>query len=69
MRQRLKLGLCFYSDSEAIFLDEPTTNLDSKSIDWYRQQIELLPKDILVLVCSNREIEYEFCTENIFLSP
>lgn len=58
MRQRLKLGLAFYSTSEILFLDEPTTNLDRKSVDWYQQQREQLPKDTLVIIASNQEHEY-----------
>ncbi len=65
MRQRLKLGLAFYSTADAIFLDEPTTNLDRKSVDWYQQQREQLPKDTLVIIASNQEHEYPASAEKI----
>jgi len=32
MKQRLKLGLCFFSDSPLMLLDEPTSNLDKREI-------------------------------------
>jgi ABC-type multidrug transport system ATPase subunit len=32
MRQRLKLGLAFYSNCRALFLDEPTTNLEENQL-------------------------------------
>ena len=58
MRQRLKLGLAFYSQTEMLFLDEPTTNLDKKAIAWYQQQLAALPAETLVLIASNQEHEY-----------
>jgi ABC-type multidrug transport system ATPase subunit len=65
MRQRLKLGLAFYSASDAIFLDEPTTNLDRQSVDWYQQHRENLPKETLVIIASNQEHEYPASAEKI----
>lgn len=58
MKQRLKLGLAFYSQADALFLDEPTTNLDRKSIEWYQRHREQLPDKTLVLIASNQEHEY-----------
>ncbi|HRG78912.1 MAG TPA: ATP-binding cassette domain-containing protein [Cyclobacteriaceae bacterium] len=58
MKQRLKLGLTFYSQADALFLDEPTTNLDRKSIEWYHRHREQLPDKTLVLIASNQEHEY-----------
>jgi ABC-type multidrug transport system ATPase subunit len=65
MRQRLKLGLAFYSEGSALFLDEPTTNLDKKSIAWYWHQLNNLPKEILVIIASNQEQEYPQTAEKI----
>lgn len=58
MRQRLKLALAFYSDCELLFLDEPCTNLDKKSIEWYHTQLNQVATETLVFVASNQEIEY-----------
>jgi len=58
MRQRLKLALAFYSESELLFLDEPCTNLDKKSITWYHANLNLVSKETLVFIASNQEIEY-----------
>jgi ABC-type multidrug transport system ATPase subunit len=58
MRQRLKLGLAFFSKCNALFLDEPTTNLDRKSIDWYGKNLEQIPKDTLIFIASNQDHEY-----------
>ena len=64
MKQRLKLGLAFMSDVPVIFLDEPTTNLDSQGFQWYLDNVTLHTKNQLVLLGSNVRQEYEFC-ENI----
>lgn len=58
MRQRLKLALAFYSNTNMIFLDEPSTNLDKKSTQWYLKNLLNLPKDCLVFIASNQEHEY-----------
>ncbi|MBS1508215.1 MAG: ATP-binding cassette domain-containing protein [Bacteroidetes bacterium] len=58
MRQRLKLLLAFYAEAEALFLDEPTTNLDQNSIGWYKEHLALIPKETIVLIASNQEHEY-----------
>lgn len=61
MKQRLKLGLAFFTDSPVILLDEPTTNLDTKGIDWYLEQIEKVKTLRLIIICSNQQHEYRFC--------
>ncbi len=58
MRQRLKLGIAFYSNCDALFLDEPTTNLDRKAIDWYSKHLEQVPNSTLIFIASNQEHEY-----------
>ncbi len=66
MKQRVRIGLAVYSDVAVICLDEPTSNLDRKAIEWYRETIETNKKDRIVLVASNKqEDEYFFCTEKI----
>jgi ABC-type multidrug transport system ATPase subunit len=58
MRQRLKLALAFFSDVPLVFLDEPTTNLDKKSIDWYLKNLSSLPSSTLIFIASNQDHEY-----------
>lgn len=58
MRQRLKLALAFYSEAEIVFLDEPGTNLDSPSFDWYLKELNALPNTTLTFIASNQPAEY-----------
>ena len=65
MRQRLKLALAFYSDCELLFLDEPCTNLDKKSIEWYHAQLHHVSPETLIFIASNQEIEYPSTSSKI----
>jgi ABC-type multidrug transport system ATPase subunit len=68
MKQRLKLGLAFFSQCQICFLDEPTSNLDQKGVDWYLKNIKEVVKQKLVVISSNQIHEYDFC-ENVIHIP
>jgi ABC-type multidrug transport system ATPase subunit len=57
MKQRLKLGLAFSSDTPLLFLDEPLTNLDENSHKWYLAQLATA-RQRLVIIASNQAREY-----------
>ncbi|BDD03642.1 ABC transporter ATP-binding protein [Aureibacter tunicatorum] len=63
MKQRLKLGLAFFDESPVVLLDEPTMNLDSKGIDWYKTHLSQIVNKKLILICSNQDYEYELCDD------
>jgi ABC-type multidrug transport system ATPase subunit len=74
MKQRLKLVLAICADTPILLLDEPTTNLDAQGVAWYQQLIaenttnfaqntEGPPR--LVIVASNIEHDYNFCSKKI----
>lgn len=66
MKQRVRLGLGIMSQSDVIFLDEPTVNLDREAIDWYSEIVEKYRGNRMILVASNRqEHEYFFCRQKI----
>jgi ABC-type multidrug transport system ATPase subunit len=67
MKQRLKLGLAFYSPVPVLLLDEPTTNLDQENTLWYRSEMQRLLGEKLIIVASNQPDEYEFCKVKISL--
>lgn len=58
MKQRLKLGLAMFTESEIIFLDEPGSNLDRTAFEWYYRQLLNLPQDALIFIASNNPEEY-----------
>jgi ABC-type multidrug transport system ATPase subunit len=58
MRQRLKLALAFYAEADLLFLDEPCTNLDKKSIDWYQAHLKQIPSTTTHFIASNQDHEY-----------
>lgn len=68
MKQRLKLGLGFFSKSEICFLDEPTTNLDEQGIAWYLENVKALLGKKLLLISSNQKQEYDFCDKVLHIA-
>lgn len=65
MKQRLKLLLACFSDTSALFLDEPTSNLDQQGELWYRHLVEETRGNRLVVIGSNQAQEYEFCDHHV----
>ena len=66
MRQRVKLGLAILADCPVLLLDEPCTNLDAKSMEWYQNLIKQYAMHKTILVCSNTvKEEYSFCTSSL----
>ncbi len=65
MKQRLKLGLAFFCNTEVIMLDEPCTNLDASGIQLYHRLIQAELGRKTIIVCSNDRTEYDFCEKII----
>jgi ABC-type multidrug transport system ATPase subunit len=53
MKQRVKLLVAVMSDVPLIILDEPCTNLDENSIQWYQDLITEFSSDRLLIIGSN----------------
>lgn len=68
MKQRVKLAQALFFDTAVVLLDEPCTNLDAAGIALYHSLISTYCKDRLVIVCSNDEVEYSFCTEVVSIT-
>jgi ABC-type multidrug transport system ATPase subunit len=67
MKQRAKITLAVLADVPILLLDEPTTNLDHKAIQWYDDLIKKFAMHKTIIVASNKqEAEYTFC--NHFLN-
>jgi ABC-type multidrug transport system ATPase subunit len=65
MKQRLKLALAILSDTPYLLLDEPTTNLDTEGVQWYRQLIEQYTAGRTLVIASNVEVDFDFCEHHI----
>lgn len=66
MKQRVKLALAILSDTPALLLDEPVTNLDKAGVEWYRELMERNSDNRLVVISSNSvKDEFDFCTAQI----
>ncbi|WP_338760031.1 ATP-binding cassette domain-containing protein [Bernardetia sp. ABR2-2B] len=65
MKQKLKLALAIYSDAKIVFLDEPTSNLDKQNSKWYLQEMNTIINKKTLIIASNQESEYHFCSQII----
>jgi ABC-type multidrug transport system ATPase subunit len=65
MKQRMRLLLALATDSSALYLDEPTSNLDTEGVDWYQQLVTDWAGDRTVLIASNEERDFVDCTIRI----
>jgi ABC-type multidrug transport system ATPase subunit len=65
MKQRVKLAQAIFSNVPCVLLDEPCTNLDAAGFELYHQLVKRYCNDRLIIVSSNDEQEYNFCTEVI----
>lgn len=69
MKQRVKLGLAFFTDANIIFLDEPGTNLDEQAFAWYTENLkDPALNDSLIFIASNQKNEYPASAELISLA-
>lgn len=68
MKQRVKLAQAIFSATAIVLLDEPCSNFDAKGIELYHSLINKYCKERLVIVCSNDEVEYNFCNEVISIT-
>lgn len=68
MKQRVKLAQSVFSDTPVLLLDEPCTNLDAAGISLYQELITTYCKQRLIIVSSNDEAEYAFCSEQLHIS-
>jgi ABC-2 type transport system ATP-binding protein len=61
MKQRVRLALAFFSNSPLLLLDEPCTNLDAEGIRWYKELLNKVTNNRLLIISSNDPQEYEIC--------
>ncbi len=68
MKQRVKLALAILTQSDLLLLDEPSSNLDARSVRWFQSLIREYKENRILVVCSNHiEEEYSFCEHEILM--
>jgi ABC-type multidrug transport system ATPase subunit len=68
MKQRTKLILAFYFESDLLLLDEPTSNMDEQGIEWYREEIQEISKGVTTIIASNSRFEFDFTDKKLDIS-
>ncbi len=61
MKQRLKLALAFFTTTDSILLDEPTSNLDEEGIELYNHLLTNFHQHRTIIIASNEERDFDFC--------
>ena len=66
MRQRVKLAFAILANTELLLLDEPTSHLDHKAIEWFNRLLSEHLDGRTLFVASNSEAaETSFCTSKV----
>lgn len=68
MKQRTKLALACCTNTPILILDEPTSNLDTQGIDWYLNLVNEYTANKMIIIGSNQEHEYSFCSKRLNIS-
>lgn len=63
MKQRLRLALAFFYQSQVILLDEPSSNLDKQGLEWYLDLIDRHAGNRSLIIASNQPEEYKMCAD------
>lgn len=67
MKQRLQLAIALFTDSKLLLLDEPTSYLDNTNKEWFYDLLKEGLKDRTVIIASNDEDDFRYCTDVISL--
>ena len=57
MKQRVRLAMALMPSSGLVLLDEPCTNLDKESRDWYKRLLEEYGREKTIVIASNHNPE------------
>ena len=68
MKQRLKLALALLTRSQIVFLDEPLSNLDDFTKNWYFSLLEEHKSDRIIVIASNDEADFNAVEKKIELT-
>jgi len=65
MKQRVKLALACFADSQVVFLDEPLSNLDASGFEWYKNIMDHIAGHRTIVICSNQVKEEIYCCSRV----
>lgn len=66
MKQRLRLSLALFTESDLVLLDEPISNLDPQGMEWYQKLVnEHLGERTLIVGSNFDEKEMGFCPHRL----
>lgn len=63
MKQKINLALNILSDTPILFLDEPTSFLDTHAKEWFKNLLLQYTHDRLVIIASNDRFDLDICSE------
>jgi ABC-type multidrug transport system ATPase subunit len=67
MKQKIQLALALLSKTPFLFLDEPTSFLDSGAKKWFSEMLDAYAKDRLTIISSNDPFDLGHCSEVLLL--
>lgn len=65
MKQRIQLLTALASDAAFVFLDEPTSNLDERSKQWFVDQLNKFKSGKGIIIASNESFDLAVCEQII----
>ena len=67
-KTEVSLVWCFLKDADVLILDEPTANMDRKSIEVVKRILKDMVKEKIIIVVSHDKSLFEVCDKQIDLS-
>ncbi|MCL2796476.1 MAG: ATP-binding cassette domain-containing protein [Firmicutes bacterium] len=62
VKVKVLLAQCLFGSPDVLVLDEPTNNLDPKSVKWFEDYLFSLEETIIIIVSHNRHFLNRVCT-------
>jgi ATP-binding cassette, subfamily B, bacterial PglK len=66
-KQRLAIARAIYKNSEILFFDEPVNNLDIENINRFKETLNEIKKDRIIIIIAHQKELYSFCDETIYI--
>ncbi len=65
MKQRVKLATAICADTPLLLLDEPSTNLDLRAVDWFHDLFQRFAPGKLAIIATNDPTDLQLCTAQL----